>query len=74
MNILIVDRDLAVIDRMQKDYDINPRRDRVVRVSRPEYILGLDLTGWLVITKRCHFVCNSFTARSARYTLIESLK
>lgn len=74
MNILIVDRDPAVIDRMQKDYDINPRRDRVVRASRPGQIMGLDLTGWLVMTQRCHFVCNSFTARSARETLIESLK
>ncbi|WPH67411.1 hypothetical protein EE09_4 [Escherichia phage vB_EcoS-EE09] len=74
MNILIVDRDHAVVDRMQKDYNIDPRRDRVVRASRPEYILGLDLTGWLVMTRRCHFVCNSYTARSARATLIESLK
>lgn len=74
MNILIVDRDPAVVDQMQKDFRIDPRRDRVRRVSRPEYLLGLDLTGWLVMTRRCHFVCNSFTARSARYTLIESLK
>lgn len=74
MNILIVDRNRAVVDRMQKDYDINPRRDHVVRASRPGHIMGLDLTGWLVMTQRCHFVCNSFTARSARETLIESLK
>ena len=74
MNILIVDRDHAVVDQMQKDYNIDPRRDRVVRASRPEYIRGLDLTGWLVMTRRCHFVCNSYTARSARATLIESLK
>ena len=74
MNILIVDRNHAVVDQMQKDYNIDPRRDRVVRASRPEYILGLDLTGWLVVTRRCHFVCNSYTARSARATLIESLK
>lgn len=74
MNILIVDRDHAVVDQMQKDYNIDPRRDRVVRASRPEYILGLDLTGWLVMTRRCHFVCNSYTARSVRYTLIEELK
>uniref|UniRef100_A0AB39JEG7 Uncharacterized protein n=1 Tax=Escherichia phage phiEco273 TaxID=3239875 RepID=A0AB39JEG7_9CAUD len=74
MNILIVDRNHAVVDQMQKDYNIDPRRDRVVRASRPEYILGLDLTGWLVMTRRCHFVCNSYTARSARATLIESLK
>lgn len=74
MNILIVDRDPAVVDQMQKDYCIDPRRNRVVRASRPEYIQGLDLTGWLVMTQRCHFVCNSITARSARYTLIESLK
>lgn len=74
MNILIVDRNHAVVDQMQKDYNIDPRRDRVVRASRPEYILGLDLTGWLVMTSRCHFVCNSYTARSARATLIESLK
>lgn len=74
MNILIVDRDHAVVDQMQKDYDINPRRDRVVRASRPGQIMGLDLTGWLVMTRRCHFVCNSYTARSASETLIESLK
>lgn len=74
MNILIVDRDLAVVDRMQKDYGIDPRRNRVVRAYRPGQIMGLDLTGWLVMTQRCHFVCNSFTARSARETLIESLK
>lgn len=74
MNILIVDRDPAVVDQMQRDFIVDPRRDRVMRVSRPESIMGLDLTGWLVMTKRCHFVCNSFTARSARHTLIESLK
>ncbi len=74
MNILIVDRDPAVVDRMQKDYGIDPRRNHVVRASHPGRIMGLDLTGWLVMTQRCHFVCNSFTARSARHTLIESLK
>ena len=74
MNILIVDRDPEVVYLIQKDYGIDPRRDRVKRVTRPEHILGLDLTGWLVMTQRCHFVCNSITARSARYTLIESLK
>lgn len=74
MNILIVDRSLAVVDQMQKDYGIDPRRNHVVRASRPGQIMGLDLTGWLVMTQRCHFVCNSFTARSARETLIESLK
>lgn len=74
MNILIVDRDLRVVDQMQKDYGIDPRRNRVVRASRPGQIMGLDLTGWLVMTQRCHFVCNSFTARSARETRIESLK
>ena len=74
MNILIVDRDPAVVDQMQKDYGIDPRRNRVKRVSRPEYILGLGLTGWLVVTARWHLVCNKFSARSVRYTLIESLK
>lgn len=74
MNILIVDRDPAVVDQMQRDFSIDPRRDRVMRVSRPESLMGLDLTGWLVMTRRCHFVCNSITARSARHTLIESLK
>ena len=74
MNILIVDRDLAVVDRMQKDYGIDPRRDRVRRVSRPEHLLGMDLTGWLVITRRCHLVCSSYTARSVRDTLIEELE
>lgn len=74
MNILIVDRDPAVVDQMQKDFCIDPRRNHVVRASRPGRIMGLDLTGWLIITRRCHFVCNHFTARSARQTLIESLK
>lgn len=74
MNILIVDRDPAVLDLIQKDYGIDPRHNRVLRVSRPESIMGLDLTGWLVMTQRCHFVCNSITARSACHTLIESLK
>lgn len=74
MNILIVDRDPAVVDQMQRDYNIDPRRNHVVRASHPGRIMGLDLTGWLVMTPRCHFVCNSFTARSARQTLIESLK
>lgn len=50
MNILIVDRDPAVVDQMQRDFIIDPRRDRVMRVSRPESIMGLDLTGWLVMT------------------------
>lgn len=74
MNILIVDRDPAVVDRMQRDYNIDPRRNHEVRASRPGRIMGLDLAGWLVMTQRCHFVCNSFTAQSARQTLIESLK
>ena len=74
MNILIVDRDPAVVDRMQRDYNIDPRRDRVKRVSRPEYILGMDLTGWLVMTARCHLVCDTFSARIVRTNLIEELK
>lgn len=74
MNILVVDRSLRVVDEIVKRYQINPRRDRVRRASRPEHLLGMDLTGWLVITRRCRFMCNSYTARSARATLIESLK
>ncbi|UGO51151.1 hypothetical protein P9598_gp31 [Escherichia phage vB_EcoD_Teewinot] len=74
MNILIVDRDPAVVDQMQKYYCIDPRRNRVVRASRPEYIMGLDLTGWLVMTARCHLVCDAFSARVVRMNLIEELK
>ena len=74
MNILIVDRDPAVVDRMQRDYNIDPRRDRVKRVSRPEYILGMDLTVWLVITANWHLVCNKFSARVVRSDLVEDLK
>lgn len=74
MNILIVDRSMRVVDRMQNDYDIDPRRDHVVRASRPEHIMGLDLTGWLVVTARCHFVCSYYSARTARENLIEELE
>ena len=74
MNILIVDRDPAVVYQMQRDYNIYPRRDRVRRMSRPEYLLGLDLTGWLVITANWHLVCNKFSARVVRSDLVEELK
>ena len=74
MNILIVDRDPAVVDQMQKDYSICPRRNHVVRASHPGRIMGLDLTGWLVMTKRFHYVCSPKTAPGVRQTLIESLK
>lgn len=74
MNILIVDRDPAVVDQMQKDYGIDPRRDRVVRASRHEYIMGMDLTGWLVMTASWHLVCDTFSARTVRANLIEELK
>ena len=33
MNILIVDRSMRVMDEIVKRYQINPRRDRVRRVS-----------------------------------------
>lgn len=74
MNILVVDRSLRVADEIVKRYQINPRRDRVRRVSRPEHLLGMDLTGWLVMTARCHLVCDTFSARIVRANLIEELK
>lgn len=74
MNILVVDRSLRVVDEIVKRYQINPRRDRVRRVSRPEHLLGMDLTGWLVMTARCHLVCDTFSARIVRANLIEELK
>lgn len=74
MNILIVDRSMRVVDEIVKRYQINPRRDRVRRVSRPEHLLGMDLTGWLVMTARCHLVCDTFSARIVRSDLIAELK
>ena len=74
MNILIVDRSMRVVDEIVKRYQINPRRDRVRRVSRPEHLLGMDLTGWLVMTARWHLVCDTFSARIVRANLIEELK
>lgn len=74
MNILVVDRSLRVVDEIVKRYQINPRRDRVRRVSRPEHLLGMDLTGWLVMTARCHLVCDTFSSRIVRANLIEELK
>lgn len=74
MNILVVDRDPVVVDQIIKRYRINQRGNKVRRVSRPEYILGMDLTGWLVMTARCHLVCDAFSARAVRMNLIEELK
>lgn len=50
MNILVVDRSPRVVDEIVKRYQINPRENKVRRVSRPEHLLGMDLTGW-------HLVC-----------------
>ena len=74
MNILVVDRSMRVVDEIVKRYQINPRENKVRRVSRPEQLLGLDLTGWLVMTARCHLVCDTFSARIVRTNLIEELK
>lgn len=74
MNILIVDRSPRVVDEIVKRYQINPRENKVRRGSRPEQLLGLDLTGWLVMTARCHLVCDTFSARIVRENLIEELK
>lgn len=52
MNILVVDRSMRVVDEIVKRYQINPRENKVRRVSRPEHLLGMDLTGWLVMTAR----------------------
>lgn len=56
MNILVVDRSPRVVDEIIKRYQVFPG-NKVVRASRPEQLLGRDLTGWLVITARCHLVC-----------------
>lgn len=74
MNILVVDRSMRVVDEIVKRYQINPRENKVRRVSRPEHLLGMDLTGRLVMTARCHLVCDTFSARSVRANLIEELK
>lgn len=74
MNILIVDRSMRVVDEIAKRYQINPRENKVRRVSRPEHLMGMDLTGWLVMTARCHLVCDTFSARTVRANLIEELK
>lgn len=74
MNILVVDRSMRVVDEIVKRYQINPRENKVRRVSRPEHLLGMDLTGWLVMTASCHLVCDTFSARSVRANLIEELK
>lgn len=74
MNILIVDRSMRVVDEIVKRYQINPRENKVRRCSRPEQLLGMDLTGWLVMTARWHLVCDTFSARIVRADLIEELK
>ena len=74
MNILVVDRSPRVVDEIVKRYQINPRENKVRRVSRPEQLLGMDLTGWLVMTARYHLVCDTFSARIVREDLIEELK
>ena len=74
MNILVVDRSPRVVDEIVKRYQINPRENKVRRCSRPEQLLGMDLTGWLVMTARCHLVCDTFSARIVRENLIEELK
>ncbi|UGO50001.1 hypothetical protein PUBBUKKERS_32 [Escherichia phage vB_EcoD_Pubbukkers] len=74
MNILVVDRSLRVVDEIVKRYQINPRENKVRRVIRPEQLLGMDLTGWLVMTARCHLVCDTLSARAVRMNLIEELK
>lgn len=74
MNILVVDRSLRVVDEIVKRYQINPRENKVRRVSRPEQLLGMDLTGWLVMTACWHIVCDQYSARVVRMDLIEELK
>ncbi|AZF89796.1 hypothetical protein P9608_gp11 [Escherichia phage vB_EcoS_PNS1] len=74
MNILIVDRSLRVVDEIVKRYQINLRENKVRRVIRPEQLLGMDLTGWLVMTARWHLVCYTSSARIVRANLIEELK
>ena len=66
MNILVVDRSMRVVDEIVKRFQINPRENKVRRVSRPEQLLGMDLTGWLVMTASCHLVCDAFSARVVR--------
>lgn len=74
MNILIVDRSPRVVDDIVKRYQINPRENKVRRCSRPEQLLGMDLTGWLVMAARWHLVCDTSSARIVRANLIEELK
>lgn len=74
MNILVVDRSPRVVDKMVKRYPINLRDNKVRRCSRLEQLRGMDLTGWLVMTARCHLVCDTFSARIVRANLIEELK
>ena len=74
MNILVVDRSMRVVDEIVKRYQINPRENKVRRVSRPEQLLGMDLTGWLVMTARWHIVCDAHSARVVRMDLTEELK
>lgn len=73
MNILVVDRSPRVVDEIIKRYQVFPG-NKVLRVSRPEQLLGRDLTGWLVMTARCHLVCDAFSSRIVRANLIEELK
>lgn len=74
MNILVVDRSLRVVDEIVKRYQINTKENKVRRVSRPEQLMGMDLTGWLVITSRWHLVCDEFSAIAVHMGLVEELK
>lgn len=74
MNILVVDRSMRVVDEIVKRYQINPRENKVRRVCRPEQLMGMDLTGWLVMASHWHLVCDAISAHAVRENLIEELK
>ena len=73
MNILVVDRSPRVVDEIIKRYQVFPG-NKVRRASQPHQLLGLDLTGWLVMTARWHLVCDAFSARIVRENLMAELK
>lgn len=73
MNILVVDRSPRVVDEIITRYQVFPG-NKVRRASQPHQLLGLDLTGWLVMTSHWHLVCDAISARAVRIKLIEELK
>lgn len=73
MNILVVDRSPRVVDEIITRYQVFPG-NKVRRASQPHQLLGLDLTGWLVMASHWHLVCDAISAHAVRENLIEELK